>query len=181
MGESILQAASSEDWAKKRKVLAVAFYKEKMIKMVDIVKQCMADSNLRWRKLYVEQKKPMDLIDEISKTLIKILLMCSFGEDISETEIDYYMNGRKTRQTVAFVLREVFHKCIDRLTSAQIVFFPSTAHWYVTPWDRENRANIYRLRELLFTLVQKRREEMKNGTYIDKGDLLAILLQDKLF
>jgi hypothetical protein len=49
MGESILQAESTEDWSKKRKVLATAFYKDKLIKMNDIVRKCMGETVLLWR------------------------------------------------------------------------------------------------------------------------------------
>lgn len=35
----------------------------------------------------------MDMIQEISKVFVKIILMCTFGEDLSENEIDYYIKG----------------------------------------------------------------------------------------
>jgi hypothetical protein len=50
-------------------------------------------------------------------TIIKIFLCCAFGEDVSEKQIDYYVNGRKTQKTLAYSLRKVFQKCVDRLIS----------------------------------------------------------------
>ena len=38
MGESILLSGSTHEWSSKRKVLATAFYKEKLLKMIDLVK-----------------------------------------------------------------------------------------------------------------------------------------------
>lgn len=40
-GDSILFEESSEFWNNKRKRMSVAFYKDKLIKMTDIVKDCM--------------------------------------------------------------------------------------------------------------------------------------------
>lgn len=67
MGDSILFQESSELWAKKRKSLSVAFYKEKLMKMLEVVKKCMEDKILEWRKNFVSTGKPMDIIAEISK------------------------------------------------------------------------------------------------------------------
>jgi hypothetical protein len=38
----------------------------------------------------------MDLIHEISETLIKIVLTCAFGEDVSNEILDYEENGKMT-------------------------------------------------------------------------------------
>jgi hypothetical protein len=43
MVESLLLQESNENWSTKRKSMSVAFYKEKLIKMVDIVKQSLKD------------------------------------------------------------------------------------------------------------------------------------------
>lgn len=56
----------------------------------------------------------MDLIGQISKTFVKVLLTCAFGEDLSDEDLDYYEGGVKTRKKLGFVLREVFHKCLMR-------------------------------------------------------------------
>jgi hypothetical protein len=69
------------------------------------------------KEKYVKTGKQMDLIHEISKTFIKIILTCAFGEDLSDEELDYYQNGVKSRKTVAFVLRETFHLSVRRWNS----------------------------------------------------------------
>lgn len=65
--------------------------------MMDIVRDCMRQRVEEIRQQYVNTKKEMDLIAEVSKTLIKILLSCAFGEDLSSVEVDYYVNGEKTK------------------------------------------------------------------------------------
>jgi hypothetical protein len=46
MGDSILLSESSESWSNKRKSLSHAFYKDKLLKMLEIVKHSMHDKVL---------------------------------------------------------------------------------------------------------------------------------------
>ena len=110
------------------------------------------------------------------------MLTCSFGEDLSYKEMDFEDNGVITRKKVPYVLREVFHKCVMRMVSTQIVLFPKSGHWYLTAHDRENKRNCERIRDLCLEVVQKRRQQIANGLNTsDSGDLLTILLTDDLF
>ena len=177
MGDSILLSESTSEWSKKRKVLSVAFYKEKLVMMCEIVKGCMAERIHDLKAQYLIPNKQMDLISEISKTFVKIILTCAFGEDLSDVKIEYIENGKKGLKPVSFVLRETFHKCLKRWHTLQLCIFPETVHWYLFASDRENRYNIEKLRELFAGVVKRRRE----GGNKDKHDLLAILLSDELF
>lgn len=103
----------------------------------------------------------MDIIAEIAKLYIRVLLRCSFGEDLSNREIEYYIKGQKTIQKVDFALREVWHNCIERLVSPQVVLFPNSASYHISSFDRENKRNIYAIRKLIHEIVDKRREDMK--------------------
>jgi cytochrome P450 len=68
MGDSILLAKSTEDWAKKRKTISPAFYKEKLNKMVDITKSIVNKSIEQIREKHVKTGTPMDLAKTISNT-----------------------------------------------------------------------------------------------------------------
>lgn len=41
MGDSILLSATTDKWADRRKSLSTAFYKEKLLKMLELVKNSM--------------------------------------------------------------------------------------------------------------------------------------------
>jgi cytochrome P450 len=114
MGDSILMSASNTDWSNKRKSLSQAFYKDKLLKMLEIVKECMREKVREWREKYVDSGKEMDLILETSKTFIKIFLMCAFGEDLTEKQILHSSNGVKSLKPLPYVLREVFHNSLMR-------------------------------------------------------------------
>lgn len=66
MGDSILLEESSEFWNNKRKKMSVAFYKDKLIKMVDIIKDCVKDKVQEISEIYAKTEKQMNLISEIS-------------------------------------------------------------------------------------------------------------------
>lgn len=70
-----------------------------------------------WDEKFINSDGEFDLIQEVSKIYIKIILTCIFGEDLSDTEIDYFEKGKRTRKSVPFVLREGFHKCLMRIVS----------------------------------------------------------------
>ena len=62
MGDAILMAKSTEDWMKRRKVLSTAFYKEKLIGMMNIVKDCVNMKVKEWREEFIVKQKKFDMI-----------------------------------------------------------------------------------------------------------------------
>lgn len=56
-GDSILFEDSSEFWNNKRKKMSVAFYKDKLIKMVDIMKDCVKDKVKEFDEKFVKTGK----------------------------------------------------------------------------------------------------------------------------
>ena len=68
MGDSILLSKSTEEWSKKRKAMAPAFYKEKLAKMLDITKAIVNKSIEQIREKHVKTGIPMDLAKTISNT-----------------------------------------------------------------------------------------------------------------
>ena len=73
----------------KRKNVSSAFYKDKLIKMVEIMKVSVKESLERVKKTYVDTGKEMNLVGEMFEIEFKALLDSSFGEDISGIELDY--------------------------------------------------------------------------------------------
>mmetsp|Transcript_9768 Transcript_9768/g.9552 ORF Transcript_9768/g.9552 Transcript_9768/m.9552 type:complete len:106 (-) Transcript_9768:147-464(-) len=65
MGDSTLFEASTETWAHKRKALGSAFYKNKLIKMLEIVKVILNEKLDEWEREYVSKDKAFDLMAEI--------------------------------------------------------------------------------------------------------------------
>lgn len=93
MGDTSLLAQSTEKWSHKRKALAPTFYKEKLFKMMDIVKSCVGERMQAWKVEFADAGKPMDLVAELSKVHAKTILSCIFSSDLSEEMVPFSLNG----------------------------------------------------------------------------------------
>ena len=62
-----------------------------------------------------ENGPEINMIDEISKLSVKVLLTCALGKDISGQDIDFWEHGRVSKRSIAFVLRDTFQKLIYRI------------------------------------------------------------------
>lgn len=61
MGESILLARSNELWSRKRKSLSTAFYKDKLSKMMDIIRNVVTNYVKALEKEFIIPEKPFNL------------------------------------------------------------------------------------------------------------------------
>ena len=56
----------------------------------------------------------MDIVEEIARFSNKVLLTCVLGEDIGDTMLDYWIEGKLVKKDVSFALRDTFGKMIER-------------------------------------------------------------------
>lgn len=67
LGDTIIFAETTDDWSQRRKSLSTIFYKEKMIRMVDTIKNVIKHKLDFWQETYVKTGKDMNLVAEISQ------------------------------------------------------------------------------------------------------------------
>ena len=65
-----------------------AFYKEKLFQMLDSVKEVMSSSVYLWREK-AKKNQPVNLISEVASILVKVIFVCSVGEDLSGKMLPY--------------------------------------------------------------------------------------------
>ena len=132
--------------------MSPAFYKGKLINLVEIARESVRFSVDQMKSRIRDQKTPkteINLITEFSDIFVRILLMCALGEDVSRQSIDYWVNGKCEKVKVSYSLRETFGALIDRMANPHIFFFPFFANIYITPYERDIKANALALRELM--------------------------------
>ena len=78
------------------------------------------------------------------------------------------------------MLRTCFQQSLERLAAMHVILFPSLATYYLTPHERELKANCIAVRNFVSQIVDKRRLEMINKNQV-REDLLSLLLEDPLF
>ena len=68
------------------------------------------------------------------------------------------------------------------MSAPHIFFFPILANTFITPFERQSRANAVYLRDRLAQIVERRRQAIKKDPSLkEAGDFLTILLTEPLF
>lgn len=62
-----------------------------------------------------------------------------------------------------------------------MVLLPESHEYYLTSFHKECKRNSQRLRDCIENLIKEREKAMLKPDYIDKGDLVSILLDDENF
>jgi cytochrome P450 len=159
LGGGILFSQTTANWKKRRNAISPAFYKGKLIGLIELAKGVVEETVTRWKSLSKAGRTRIDFMDEIGMMHVKILLKCALGYDVAETEMDFEEHGKLGKATVAHALRTTFHDCINRMSDPHIVIFPFLADFYLTPAECALRRNCERLRDLILKMVHKRRAD----------------------
>ena len=70
---------ASEEQIRKRKLIGSSFYKDKLLKMAQIINQCVAEKNQYLEERYFAKNDAFDLIGELDELHTKIILTSAFG------------------------------------------------------------------------------------------------------
>ena len=105
--------------------------------------------------------------------------MCALGEDISDFEVDYWVNGTRCKVNTAFSLRRTFSNFYYRIFHPHVALFPGLANTFIFPYERDLIANAEALRNVVRSMIDRRKKQSANG--VKGSDLLSILLADPLF
>ena len=109
IGDSILFAETTQDWKKSRKAMSPAFYKGKLVQLVEIAKLSVEQTLLKFEHMTKNsQTTQIDVVEELGEMTVRILLRCAFGEDLSDVKIDQWIQGKLTKVTLANALRDTF-------------------------------------------------------------------------
>jgi cytochrome P450 len=83
LGETHGTMPSNDEWSYRRKVLSTSLYKEKLLKMIDIMKECTLSVSEEWSKL-----KTVNLVQEASNLQMRVTLSCLFGRKYQHATVD---------------------------------------------------------------------------------------------
>jgi hypothetical protein len=75
---------SNEEWSRKRKTMMAAFYKDKLIKITEIMKEVSFRVASDWEKRYANFGEPIDIVEEVNNVFVRNILNVCFGEDVGE-------------------------------------------------------------------------------------------------
>ena len=96
-GESFLFSKTDENWKAKRKATAHAFYRERMVNMLEVLKEKIGEACDNWSKQINKaedgQSIVIDIAHEIRKIFARNIIHIAFGEDIEEEKFELHMRG----------------------------------------------------------------------------------------
>ena len=95
-GNSFIFGKSDSHWKAKRKGLAHAFYKDKLISMLDILKDYVFEAQNRWlaeMKASDEKSTKIDLTKEILQIKTRFINHIIFGSNVDEIKVPFKSKG----------------------------------------------------------------------------------------
>eukprot|EP00347_Sterkiella_histriomuscorum_P012378 403368811 len=180
LGNSSLMMSSNEAQARKRKTISSAFYKGKLYKMVEIIKEIVAEKIDEMQHKFINdqegQKQGFDLLEQLNEIHVRVILNTAFGEDLKSSKLPYVENGITTYIGIGQYLRKLFLYIAYRSARYELLIIPVLALLFYKKSDREYLKNTKVARDFCRQLVQKRRRNLDQ--HKDKTDLLTILLSD---
>ena len=112
-GESFLFSKTDENWKAKRKATAHAFYRERMVNMLEVLKEKIGEACDHWSQQIAaeaeteggEKSIVIDIAHEIRKIFARNIIHIAFGEDIEDEKFELHMRGDLQANT--FVPKQV--------------------------------------------------------------------------
>lgn len=117
------------------------------------------------------------MIADINNLMVKVLLTCVIGHDVSDIQIDYWQNGVQTKKDLGYTLRQSFADLTERMAAPHVCLIPWFADVYLTRHERDLARNCLAIRNFVNQIIQDR----KAKPVVDDNSLLSILLLNPLF
>ncbi|CDW85104.1 cytochrome p450 [Stylonychia lemnae] len=176
LGDSILFMKSNDLWAQKRKILSVSLYKQKLIQMVETMKQIALETNQEW-----QQRGQIDIVKEISNMMMKNVLACLFGRQNENPIVQYKENGKIIEINLGVSLMKSISRGFERELQLHNLLFPELIDFYFTQFDKELEFNMKQVANYVQKVIDDKRKLISEGTDLNTEDLLGLLLHDQLF
>ncbi len=142
LGESILLMRSNELWSAKRKSLSTAFYKDKLGKMMNIIREVVTSYVKLLEKDFINTETPFNLAEKINELQVKIILNCAFGIDLGEIEMPYMIDGVSHMKKYSFIIKDLLNGVPMRTVSPRFFFYPVLTNHWIFPKEREILGNV---------------------------------------
>ena len=147
--------------------MSVAFYKDKMVKMLHTITGITHTRIQDWKLRFVEQKQEMVLFREISDLVMDSFGATIFGIENKDRKITITMgDGTQEEVTLGKALRSILAGHIQRvLNPFRLLMMPYFDKLYF-PSEDYVKLNSGKLRVIIKQMVVERREQMKDPNFV---------------
>lgn len=176
-GESLVFVDGDESWSHKRKTMSAAFYKEKLIKMTEVVREVVTEKISEIEERYVKTGKPMNVTEEMGELQNRIFLTSVFGlKDLHKVRLPYLQRGQTLQLDIGDFLRRLVGFLLLRQGRRIFGLIPYLLFFNYTKEDREYVENIRVVRTYCEGLIEDRKKNMSK--FSESSDLMNIWLTD---
>ncbi|CDW76725.1 cytochrome p450 [Stylonychia lemnae] len=176
VGDSTLFMKSNELWAKKRRSLSASLYKQKLVQMVETMKQIGLETIEEWGK-----RGEIDIVTETANLMMKNTLACVFGRQNENPIIKYKENGQIRDIRLGESIQQNLSNASLREFQLHLMIFPELLPIYITKHDKELEFNLNQVIDYIKNLIRDKKEKFAQTGQYEGEDLLTIMLQDELF
>ena len=132
IGQSFLFGHNDEVWKEKRKACAHAFYKERLVFMLETLKDKTMEMFEKWLgEIEASDNKTtvMDMATEFSDIFARNIIHVSFGEDISDDTIELMVRQGNTYVKKTMSIKEAIYVIIDQVCITHYTNVQNPINW----------------------------------------------------
>ncbi len=172
----MIQAPTDTVWSNKRKTISGAFYKSKLVKMCDMIKEECLEYMEKWKQLPQSDLDSFDISQRVSSMTSDVMMAVAFGREVKDVKIPFTMEGKVEHLNIgAFIHRLMDQGAKFMVTPKAFVF---AEFWWLrfTPTEREIQKNLDDLKEFQLKAIENKRKRLATEEGKDDVDFLSILL-----
>ena len=108
IGDSLVMIDGDQEWSQKRKVMSAAFYKDKLVKMTEVVREVVNQKIKEMESDYIDTGKLMNVAREMGDMQNRIFLTAVFGlKDLYKERLPYLEKGQTIYIDIGEYLRKL--------------------------------------------------------------------------
>ena len=116
IGQSFVFGHNDDNWKAKRKACAHAFYKDRLVYMLETLKDKTSDTFVKWAENINKSKDKwhdINMATEFSEILARNIIHVSFGEDLSDEKITLQVYDGSKYVPKTMTVKESIYIIID--------------------------------------------------------------------
>lgn len=146
IGESFVFAHNDEKWKAKRKACAHAFYKDRLVYMLETLNEVTQKTFSKWAKeAKIKGHHDIDIATEFSEILTRNIIHVSFGEDLSDNAITLMVKEGNQYVSKEMTIKEAIFVIIGQVCFSFYANVTNPINWlyhyieYVYPISSESK------------------------------------------
>lgn len=193
MGESFLFSRATESWKAKRKACAHAFYKERLVHMIEVLKEKLHDQCSKWiAQIERDGAVEVDISQEFNNIFTRNIIHIAFGEDVSDQMIEIYIKTDLEGRTPMVLKTIEFGQAIrligDAVTTIslklkvtnplyRIIYGTTGKSVSFSSIEKQIDENCTRMRTFMNKYLQQRKKGVSKSTVAGSVDLLSLFFE----